>query len=102
VAAGLAERAEIQIAYAIGVARPISVMVDSFGTGIIDDVKLARVVREVFDFRPLAIIEELDLRRPIYRATAAYGHFGRSDIDLPWEHVDRVDELQDRAQLMKA
>lgn len=102
VAAGLAERAEIQIAYAIGVARPISVMVDSFGTGIMDDDKLARLVRDVFDFRPLAIIEDLDLRRPIYRATAAYGHFGRTDIDLPWEHVDRVDELQERAQLLKA
>lgn len=102
VAAGLAERAEIQIAYAIGVARPISVLVDSFGTGVMDDDKLALLVREVFDFRPLAIIEELELRRPIYRVTAAYGHFGRSDVDLPWEHVNRVDELHDRAQLMKA
>lgn len=103
VASGLAERAEIQIAYAIGVARPISVMVDSFTTGKIADDKLAELVREVFDLRPLAIIEDLDLLRPIYRATAAYGHFGRTDISLPWEATNRVDELKDRAApLMKA
>lgn len=99
VASGLADRAEVQIAYAIGVARPISVMVDSFGTGKLPDDKLAELVREVFDLRPLAIIEELDLLRPIYRATAAYGHFGRTDIDLPWEQTNRVEALRDRAHL---
>ncbi|NMP20998.1 methionine adenosyltransferase [Sulfobacillus sp. DSM 109850] len=102
VAAGLADRAEIQIAYAIGVARPISVMVDSFGTGRLPDDKLAELVNQVFDLRPLAIIEELDLRRPIYRATAAYGHFGRTDVDLPWEALNRVDELKDRAHAIQA
>ncbi len=102
VAAGLCDRAEIQIAYAIGVARPISVMVDSFGTGKIPDDKLADLVRQVFDLRPLAIIEELDLKRPIYRDTAAYGHFGRTDVDLPWEALNRVEELKQRAQLAKA
>lgn len=96
VAAGLAERAEIQIAYAIGVARPISVMVDTFGTGKRPDQKLAELVREVFDLRPLAIIEDLDLRRPIYLQTAAYGHFGRTDVELPWEATNRVAELQER------
>ncbi|MCY0898684.1 MAG: methionine adenosyltransferase [Firmicutes bacterium] len=101
VAAELAERVEIQIAYAIGVARPISVMVDSFGTGVIGDDRLAALVNDVFDLRPQAIIEDLDLRRPIYRATATYGHFGRTDIDLPWEATNRVDELRDRAALMK-
>jgi S-adenosylmethionine synthetase len=101
VAAELAERVEIQIAYAIGVARPISVMVDSFGTGVIGDDRLAALVKDVFDLRPQAIIEDLDLRRPIYRATATYGHFGRTDIDLPWEATNRVDELRDRAALMK-
>lgn len=99
VASGLADRAEVQIAYAIGVARPISVMVDSFGTGKLPDDKLAELVREVFDLRPLAIIEELDLLRPIYRATAAYGHFGRTDIDLPWEQTNRVEDLRHRAHL---
>ncbi len=102
VAAGLAERAEIQIAYAIGVARPISVMVDSFGTAKMPDHKLAELVREVFDLRPQAIIEDLNLLRPIYQATAAYGHFGRTDISLPWERTDKVEELKDRAHLMKA
>lgn len=101
VAADLAERAEIQIAYAIGVARPISVMVDSFDTGQLSDDKLSDLVRDVFDLRPGAIIEELDLLRPIYRATAAYGHFGRTDVALPWERTNRVDELRDRAQWMK-
>ena len=94
VAAGLADRCEIQLAYAIGVARPVSIMVDSFGTGKVDDEKLADIVSRHFDLRPAAIIEKLDLRRPIYRQTAAYGHFGRTDIDLPWEHLDKVDELK--------
>lgn len=102
VAAGLADRAEVQIAYAIGVARPISVMVDSFGTGTMPDDKLADLVRKVFDLRPLAIIEELDLLRPIYRATAAYGHFGRTDIDLPWEQTNRVEALKEQAPLTRA
>ncbi len=101
VASGLADRAEVQIAYAIGVARPISVMVDSFGTGKLPDDKLADLVREVFDLRPLAIIEELDLLRPIYRATAAYGHFGRTDINLPWEQTNRVEALRAGAQLIQ-
>lgn len=101
VASGLTDRAEVQIAYAIGVARPISVMVDSFGTGQLPDDKLAELVREVFDLRPLAIIEELDLLRPIYRATAAYGHFGRTDIDLPWEQTNRVEALREGAQLIQ-
>lgn len=102
VAAELADRAEIQIAYAIGVARPISVMVDSFGTGRLADDQLADLVRQVFDLRPLAIIEQLDLRRPIYRDTAAYGHFGRTDIALPWEALNRVEELKQRASLIQA
>lgn len=97
VAAGLAERAELQIAYAIGVARPISVMVDSFGTGTVSDEKLAEIVREVFDLRPLAIIHALDLRRPIYLATAAYGHFGRIDAEFPWEETNQVERLKARA-----
>jgi len=94
VAAGLADKCEIQLAYAIGVAKPVSVMVDTFGTGKLDDDKLAEIVNKHFDFRPAAIIKDLDLRRPIYRQTAAYGHFGRTDIDLPWEHLDKVDELK--------
>ncbi|MDD6154555.1 MAG: methionine adenosyltransferase [Eubacteriales bacterium] len=94
VAAGLADKAEIELAYAIGVAEPVSIMVDSFGTGKFDDEKLAEIVRKHFDLRPAAIIKNLDLRRPIYRQTAAYGHFGRTDIDLPWEHTDKVDELK--------
>ena len=94
VAAGLADKCEVQLAYAIGVARPVSIMVDTFGTGKLDDEKLADIVQKHFDLRPAAIIETLDLRRPIYRQTAAYGHFGRTDIDLPWEHTDKVDELK--------
>ncbi len=93
VAAGLAGQCEIQLAYAIGVAKPVSVRVDTFGTGVLDDAEIERVVKAVFDFRPAAIIETLGLRRPIYRQTAAYGHFGRSDLDLPWERLDRVDAL---------
>ena len=94
VAAGLCERAEIQIAYAIGVAEPVSILVDSRGTGIMSDEELAQIVRDEFDLRPAAIIRDLDLRRPIYKQTAAYGHFGRTDIDLPWERTDRVEALR--------
>lgn len=97
VAAGLAERVELQVSYAIGVARPISVMVDTFGTGKLADSQLAQIVQEVFDLRPLAIIRTLDLQRPIYKPTAAYGHFGRSDLHLPWEALSRVDALKERA-----
>ena len=94
VAAGLADRCQIQLAYAIGVAEPVSILVDTFGTGVLPDDKLAEIVEKVFDFRPSQIIKRLDLRRPIYRQTAAYGHFGRTDIDLPWEHEDCVEELK--------
>lgn len=98
VAAGLAKKCEIGVAYAIGVARPVSLSVDSYGTGKLPDDQLAQVVSEVFDLRPAAIIERLNLRRPIYAQTAAYGHFGRTDIDLPWEHLDEVDALKAAAQ----
>ena len=94
VAAGLAEKCEIQLSYAIGVAQPTSIMVDTFGTGKLSDEKLVEIVRENFDLRPAGIIKMLDLRRPIYRQTAAYGHFGRTDVDLPWEHLDKVDDLK--------
>ncbi len=94
VAAGLADRCQIQLAYAIGVAEPVSILVDTFGTGKADEEKIAVAVRKVFDFRPAAIIRDLDLRRPIYRQTAAYGHFGRTDIDLPWEKEDKVEALK--------
>ena len=93
VAAGLAEKCEIQLSYAIGVARPTSIMVDTFGTGKLADDKLVEIIRENFDLRPAGIIKMLDLRRPIYKQTAAYGHFGRTDIDLPWEKTDKVDDL---------
>ena len=93
VAAGLANKCEVQLAYAIGVARPVSVMVDTFGTGKVSNAELADAVNKVFDLRPAAIIDNLDLRRPIYQQTAAYGHMGRTDIDLPWEKTDKVDEL---------
>ncbi|MBX3048728.1 MAG: methionine adenosyltransferase [Anaerolineales bacterium] len=99
VAAGLADRCEIQVAYAIGVARPLSVNVETFGTGKIADDKIAALVDEHFDLRPGAIIRDLDLRRPIYRKTAAYGHFGREDVDLPWESTDRAKELAKAAGL---
>ncbi len=102
VAAGLAARCEIQVAYAIGVARPLSVNVETFGTGAIADEEIARLVDEVFDLRPGAIIRDLDLRRPIYRQTAAYGHFGRDDIELPWEQTNRVEELQTAAGQLAA
>ncbi len=94
VAAGLAKQCEIQLAYAIGVARPVSVRVDTFGTGVVEDSQIERAVEKVFDFRPAAIIETLGLRKPIYRQTAAYGHFGRHDLDLPWERLDRLDALK--------
>ena len=94
VAAGLAKRCEIQLSYAIGVAQPTSIMVDTFGTGVVSNEKLVEIVRKEFDLRPAAIIKTLDLRRPIYRETAAYGHFGRTDLDLPWERLDKVDVLK--------
>jgi S-adenosylmethionine synthetase len=94
VAAGLADRCEIQVSYAIGVAEPTSISVETFGTGKVDHDKLIKAIREVFDLRPKGIIEMLDLLRPIYRDTAAYGHFGRSDIDLPWEKTDKADALR--------
>lgn len=99
VAAKLAKKCEIQLAYAIGVARPVSVMVDTFGTGVIDDEVIAEIVSENFDLRPAAIIDKLQLRRPIYRQIAAYGHVGRTDIDLPWERIDKVEALRKSAGL---
>ncbi len=99
VAAGLADRCEIQVSYAIGVARPLSVHVETFGTGKIPDAKIAQLVLEHFDLRPGAIIRDLDLRRPIYRKTAAYGHFGREDVELPWERTDRAEVLRRAAGL---
>ncbi|MBC6680816.1 methionine adenosyltransferase [Zhenpiania hominis] len=97
VAAGLADKCEIQLAYAIGVAKPVSILVDSFGTGKVSDEKLAQLVEEHFDLRPAAIIRDLDLRRPIYRQLAAYGHFGRTDIDVPWEKTDKAQALKQSA-----
>ena len=94
VAAGLARRCQVQLAYAIGVAKPVSVMVDTFGTGTVADDALARAVEQVFDLRPAAIIRDLDLRRPIYRQLAAYGHMGRTDLNVTWENTDRVDALR--------
>ncbi len=94
VAAGYADRLEIQLSYAIGVAQPTSINVNTFGTGRIDDEKIVEIIRRHFDLRPAGIIKMLDLRRPIYKQTAAYGHFGRTDVDLPWEHLDKVDELK--------
>ena len=94
VAAGLADKCEIQLSYAIGVAQPTSIMVDTFGTGKVADEKLLTAIRENFDLRPAGIIKMLDLRRPIYKQTAAYGHFGRNDLDLPWEKLDKVDVLK--------
>lgn len=94
VAAGLARRCEIQLSYAIGVAQPTSVSVDTFGTGKVSDTKLVEIIRENFDFRPAGIIKMLDLRRPIYKQTAAYGHFGRLDVELPWEKLDKADDLK--------
>ena len=94
VAAGLADKCEIQLSYAIGVAQPTSIMIDTFGTGKLSEEKLVDIVRENFDLRPAGIIKMLDLRRPIYKQTAAYGHFGRNDLDLPWEKLDKVDALK--------
>jgi len=99
VAAGIADECEIQFAYAIGVAHPVSVMVDTFGTGKISDEKITELVRTHFDLRPAAIIRDLDLRRPIYRKTAAYGHFGRADVLFPWEKTDKADVLRADAGL---
>ena len=100
VAAGLAKRCEIELAYAIGVARPVSLLVDTQGTGVLPDEKLAQLVDKCFDLRPAGIIEMLDLRRPIYRQTAAFGHFGRTDIDLPWERLDKAELLREAAKTL--
>lgn len=94
VAAGLADRCEVQLSYAIGVAQPTSVMVDTFGTGKLSDERLVEIIRENFDLRPAGIIRMLDLRRPLYKQTAAYGHFGRNDLNLPWEKLDKVELLK--------
>ena len=99
VAAGLADKCEIQLAYAIGVAKPVSILVDTFGTGKLADEEIALLVEKNFDLRPAAIIRDLDLRRPIYRQTAAYVHFGRTDVDLPWEHTDKAEALRQQAGL---
>ena len=99
VAAGLAEKCEVQVAYAIGVAKPVSVMINAFGTGVIPSDQIARIAQEEFDLRPAAIIKTLDLMRPIYRKTAAYGHFGRELPEFTWEKTDRVDSLRSRAGL---
>ena len=94
VAAGLADKCEIQLSYAIGVAQPTSIMIDTDGTGKLSDEKLVEIVRKHFDLRPAGIIKMLDLRKPVYKQTAAYGHFGRNDLDLAWERLDKVDELR--------
>ncbi|HWK24597.1 MAG TPA: methionine adenosyltransferase [Ureibacillus sp.] len=99
VAAGLAERAEVQLAYAIGVARPVSISIDTFGTGVVKEEQLVEWVSELFDLRPAGIIKMLDLRRPIYKQTAAYGHFGRTDLDVPWENTDIAELLKEKAGL---
>ncbi len=99
VAAGLASRCEIQVSYAIGVAQPLSVNVETFGTGTVEDQKISQLIREFFDLRPGAIIQDLDLRRPIYQQLAAYGHFGRDDLDLPWENTERASQLREAAGL---
>ena len=99
VAAGLADKVEIQLAYAIGVAKPVSIFVDTFGTGKVSDEKIVELINKNFDLRPAGIIKSLDLRRPIYRQTAAYGHFGRTDVDLPWEHTDKAQALKEQAGL---
>ena len=99
VAAGLADRCEIQLAYAIGVAHPVSIMVDTFGTNKVAEELIEELIKKNFDLRPAGIIKTLDLRRPIYAQTAAYGHFGRTDVDLPWEHTDKADTLRKQAGL---
>jgi S-adenosylmethionine synthetase len=102
VAAGLADRCELQLSYAIGVAHPLSISVETFGTGKISDERILALINEHFDLRPGAIIRDLDLRRPIYRQTAAFGHFGRPDLDLPWEHTDKADLLRQAAGVAEA
>jgi S-adenosylmethionine synthetase len=97
VAAGLADRFEVELAYGIGIARPVSISVESFGTGVIPDADIQRLIETHFDLRPSGIIRALDLRRPIYRQTAAYGHFGRADLDLPWERTDKAELLAGEA-----
>jgi S-adenosylmethionine synthetase len=99
VAAKLARRCEVQLAYAIGVARPVSMLVDTFGTGVVSDEKLSKAVAKVFDARPGMLIDELDLKRPIFRNTAAYGHFGRNEKTFTWEQIDRADELLSAAKV---
>ncbi|CDI48379.1 methionine adenosyltransferase [Clostridium tetani] len=94
VAAGVADKLEVQLAYAIGIAKPVSISVETFGTGKIDDEKIVEIINKIFDLRPSAIIKELDLRRPIYKQTAAYGHFGRTDVELPWENLSKVEEIK--------
>ncbi|MBC7958533.1 MAG: methionine adenosyltransferase domain-containing protein, partial [Vallitaleaceae bacterium] len=94
VAAGLAKKCEIELAYAIGVARPVSIYVNTHGTGVVSDEEITALIEANFDLRPAAIIRDLDLRRPIYKQTAAYGHFGRTDLDLPWEKIDKVEVLK--------
>ena len=98
-AAGAADKIEVELAYAIGVAKPVSITVETFGTGKYSDEKIEEVIEKVFDLRPAAIIDALDLRKPIYKKTAAYGHFGRTDIDLTWEHLNKVEEI--RSALME-
>ncbi|MCY1050519.1 methionine adenosyltransferase domain-containing protein, partial [Mammaliicoccus sciuri] len=95
VASGLADKCEVQLAYAIGVAQPVSISIDTFGTGKVEETVLVEKIREVFDLRPAGIIQMLNLRQPIYKKTAAYGHFGRTDVQLPWEQLDKVDLLKD-------
>ena len=99
VASGIADKCEIQLAYAIGVAQPLSIYVNTYGTGKVSDEKIVEIIRENFDLRPAAIIKNLDLRRPIYKQTAAYGHFGRTDVDLPWERTDKAQILKEEAGL---
>jgi S-adenosylmethionine synthetase len=99
VAAGLADKCEIQLAYAIGMAHPVSIMVETFGTAKVDEDVIAELIKKHFDLRPAGIIKALDLRRPIYRQTAAYGHFGRTDVDLPWERTDKAETLRKEANL---
>ena len=101
VAEGVAKRLEVELAYAIGVAKPVSIAVDTFGTGVIEDEKIVEIIEKVFDLRPAAIIDALNLRRPIYKQTAAYGHFGRTDVDLPWEHLDKVEEIKKQFEEVK-
>ncbi|MGA1289889.1 MAG: methionine adenosyltransferase domain-containing protein, partial [Ilumatobacteraceae bacterium] len=99
VAAGAARRCEVQVAYAIGMAQPVSILVETFGTNTIDETKIEQAVRDTFDLRPAAIVRDLDLKRPIYRKTAAYGHFGRSDAEFTWEQVSRLDQFKKAANL---